>query len=200
MIKNIFLDLGGVLVDLDQSATLRELHTLGFQEITPEIYELFNKYELGRLSTDDFLRAASEMAETTSRQTLINAWNAIILGFPVSRLQYLEHLKAHYQLFLISNTNALHLKKVADLLGGDLAGFESNFTQCYYSHEINLSKPDKAIFQKVLEDHNLLAEECFFVDDTFVHIQAAAELGIHTWNLQPGREDITQLETKLRNA
>ncbi len=42
-----------------------------------------------------------------------------------------------------------------------------------------------------------LPEETLFIDDTRENIQTAAGLGIRTWHLQVGLEDITQLNSWL---
>lgn len=200
MLKNILLDLGGVLVTLDLSATARELTKLGISEITPEIGQLFSDYECGLYSTEAFLDQAALQSGVNSRDTLIDAWNAIIVDFPRKRLDYLKGLArtGQYRMFLISNTNALHLEKVSALLGdGGMDAFESCFERCYYSHEIGISKPDPALFKKVLTDNGLKAEESLFVDDTAMHIESAAALGIRTWHFNPGQDSILNLNLKL---
>ena len=61
------------------------------------------------------------------------------------------------------------------------------------SHEINLIKPDKEIYQFVLEQNNFKAEETLFTDDLAENTEAASKLGINTWNIKPGLEDVTNL-------
>lgn len=203
MIRNIFFDLGGIFVDLDQSATMRELARLGFTELTPEIQELFNSYECGFIDTVTFLARASALSGNDNRQELIDAWNAIIVGFPLERLRFLERLKNknEHRLFLISNTNALHLERVSSLVGEEnFMDFESAFVKCYYSHEVGLAKPDAQFFLLILEENKLLAEETLFIDDTAGHIMAAKKLGLQTWHLIPGKEEIMELETKLAHV
>ena len=203
MIRNIFFDLGGIFVDLDQSATMRELARLGFTELTPEIQELFNSYECGFIDTVTFLARASALSGNDNRQELIDAWNAIIVGFPLERLRFLERLKNknEHRLFLISNTNALHLERVSSLVGEEnFMDFESAFVKCYYSHEVGLAKPDAQFFLLILEENKLLAKETLFIDDTAGHIMAAKKLGLQTWHLIPGKEEIMELETKLAHV
>jgi len=62
---------------------------------------------------------------------------------------------------------------------------------------MKMRKPDTEIFEFVLKENNLIAEETLFVDDTKENTDAAAELGIQTWNLKVGKEDIIALKTKL---
>lgn len=203
MIKNLIFDLGGVFVNLDQSATLRELSKFGFFEVSPEINALFQQYECGQLTTDVFLEKASSITQTSDRDRIVEAWNAIIIGFPVHRLEFLLDLAQteNYKLFLMSNTNELHLQKVALSLGKkEFEDFESSFIKCYYSHLEGMRKPDHSFFRLILDDHNLEADETLFIDDTFTHVNAARELGIQTWHLIPGKADITDLYTHIPDA
>jgi len=62
-------------------------------------------------------------------------------------------------------------------------GFEGNdhlFEKTYYSHFVGLRKPDPAIFEKVLKENNLVAEETLFIDDIAANLEAAEALGIQT--------------------
>ena len=71
--------------------------------------------------------------------------------------------------------------------------FKSCFDKFYLSHEIHFRKPDASIYEYVLNENQLEADRCFFVDDTKENTQAAAQLGIHTWNNNPEKEDIINL-------
>lgn len=199
MIKNILFDLGGVLVELDLAATVRELNKLGMREASPDLIALFNTYELGEISSENFIDRAISITGITNRDTLVDAWNAIIVDFPDNRYKFLRELadQNEYNLFLISNTNALHLEKVDELLNAGIQEFEACFTQCYYSHKVRLAKPDPAIFNLVLNNHQLKPETCLFIDDTRVHINSARSLGINTWHFDSEKDDITKLRTKL---
>lgn len=62
-----------------------------------------------------------------------------------------------------------------------------------------MRKPNPDIFEFVLEQHKLIAEECLFIDDTAENTQAAAALGMHVWNLEPTREDVIDLFTTKKS-
>jgi HAD superfamily hydrolase (TIGR01509 family) len=47
-----------------------------------------------------------------------------------------------------------------------------------------MRKPDPEIFRYVLDDQQFSPEECFYVDDTFVHIESARSLGIRAYHLE----------------
>ncbi|MFD0861866.1 HAD family hydrolase [Sungkyunkwania multivorans] len=202
MIKNILFDFGDIFIDLDKMATFNELVRLGISEFTEEMMLFNQQYEKGLLSSEEFIDFYARQFPQATKEQLIDAWNAIILSFPERRLAWLEHHALHGQLrfFLLSNTNALHITKVKERM--TLARYErfrSCFERFYLSHEIGMRKPDVEIFDLVLEKNDLIAEETLFIDDTKEHIDAADKLGIKTWNLIPGQEDVTELFIRKRD-
>lgn len=199
MIKNLILDFGDVFINLDKPATLKEMKQFGLEEFTPELDELCKNYEMGLVTTEVFLNTTSSFFPEATGQQLIDAWNAILLDFPEERLIFLERL-AHekkYRLFLLSNTNELHIAHEREKMGKRFERFQSAFEVFYLSYEMKMRKPDTKIFEFVLQENGLIAAETLFVDDTKENIDAAGSLGIQTWHLQIGKEDIVQLKNQL---
>ena len=202
MIKNIIFDFGDVFINLDKEATSRMLIHLGFAGVTPDLINLFNAYETGTISTDSFVEQAGKWVPRANPTQLRRAWNAILLDFPDYRLDFLESLskEGKYKLYLLSNTNELHLTSVRDKMGDEkYLKFLSYFQHCYFSHEVNMRKPDAEIFEYILQRNNLPPDETLFIDDTGEHILSAAKLGLRTWHLQVGKEDIVTLKSKLQD-
>ncbi len=197
MIKTLLFDFGDVFLNLDKKATARELKKFGAKEFTPEMQFLNNQYEKGEITSEDFVSRYQKWFPEVSSQQLIDAWNAILLDFPVHRILFLEQLAAskEYQLLLMSNTNEIHIDWVKENIPY-FERFKNCFEKFYLSHEINLRKPDASIYEFVMNDNNLNPEHIFFIDDTKANTDAAKELGIHTWNINPKTEDVTELFTK----
>lgn len=198
MIKNIIFDYGDIFINLDKPATNRELNKLGINDFTPEMIAKNQAYEKGLITTDEFVNFYHEQFPHTTQNDLIDAWNAILLDFPKHRLEFIKKL-AHenkYRLFILSNTNDLHISWIQEDWGMELyTEFKNCFEQFYLSHEIHLRKPDVDIYEFVLNENNLAAAETIFIDDTAENTEAAATLGIHVWNLIPGKEDIVDIFT-----
>ncbi|MEK6154333.1 HAD family phosphatase [Flavobacteriaceae bacterium 3-367] len=200
MIKNIIFDFGDIFINLDKPATLRELGKLGFETITPQIESLAQSYESGLISTEKFVEDARNSIPMASTAQLISAWNAIILGFPEYRLNFIENLSGlgSHRLFLLSNTNALHIATVKEHMGLDrYVRFKECFEKFYLSHEIHLRKPDADCYLHVLRENDLEPSETLFIDDTKENTDAASALGIKTWHLKVGVEDIITLNSRL---
>jgi len=200
MIKNIIFDFGDIFIDLNKLATSEALYKFGFREFTPELVHLSQTYEKGLISTTEFIDTAHAIFPKATQNELVSAWNAIILSFPEKRLHFIQRLanEANYRLFLLSNTNALHIEQVIQNMGANrYEKFKNCFEQFYLSHEIHMRKPDAEIFAYVLEENQLLASESLFIDDTAENTDAAKKAGLYAWNLKVGVEDITELKSYI---
>jgi putative hydrolase of the HAD superfamily len=200
MIKNIIFDFGDVFINLDKEIFNRELPQLPSPLLLTRLKLLNGDFETGRIGADEFLEGLQQAFPGRGTKTLLTLWNSMLLDFPVQRLEFLEKLARtrEYRLFLLSNTNELHIPHVARKLGeSDYNRFRSSFEGFYLSHEIGLRKPNKEIFEFVLQKHLLYPQETLFIDDTLENIEAAAGIGLQTWHLQVGQEDITQLKSRL---
>ena len=198
MIKNIIFDFGDIFINLDKQGTYKAMAALGVTDISEEMMNVYHQYEKGLISTDEFINFYHTKFGI-KKADLVVAWNAILLDFPEKRLQFLKELSASkkYRLFLLSNTNELHISWIQEDWGLELNNeFKNCFEQFYLSHEINFRKPDSEIYQFVLDQNKLVAEETLFVDDLKENTEAAKEVGLQVWNLIPGEEDVTELFTK----
>ena len=102
-----------------------------------------------------------------------------------------------YRLFLLSNTNDLHISWIQKEWGiKKYREFKSCFEKFYLSHEICLRKPNANIYEFILNENHLRANETLFIDDTKDHTDAAKKLGIHVWNIDPLVEDVVNLWTR----
>ena len=123
-------------------------------------------------------------------EDLLNAWNAMILDIPEHRLDTLVEAKQNYNTFLLSNTNEPHIKIFEHDLYTEhgVKHFSDYFDKLYYSCRIGLRKPDKEIFEFVLNQNKLIASETVFIDDSIQHIKGAGECGINAFLLEPNME------------
>ena len=196
MIKNLLFDFGDIFINLDKPATIRAMKRFGLTHVTDEMANTNNAYEKGRITTLEFVSYYQKLFPNATKQQLVDAWNAIILDFPEYRLEFIEALAKtkKYRLFLLSNTNELHIEKVMNTMSMTRYNrFKNCFEAFYLSHEIHLRKPDKNCFEWVLNKNNLIAEETLFIDDTLENIQTAMALHIKAWHLHPEIDDIVNL-------
>jgi putative hydrolase of the HAD superfamily len=193
--KNIIFDLGQVVLNIDFDATPEAFRKFGFNDFT-DLYSrarqvsLFDNLETGRITPDEFRTNLLNLINLhLSFHDIENAWNAMILDFPPNRIKFLEDLRNKYRIFLLSNTNKIHF----DFFSRNFKqtykyDFSRLFEKMYLSFQLGLRKPDKRIFEFVLNDSNLLPGETLFIDDTLEHINSAVSCGINVIHLKPGEE------------
>ncbi|GAB2776136.1 HAD family hydrolase [Salinimicrobium soli] len=194
MIKTLIFDFGDVFLDLDKAATRRELERMEISDLSEEMHLKNQKYEKGLISSEEFIDSWCQTYPQLTSENFKDSWNAILLHFPEHRLKFLQQLKKEgkYFLILLSNTNDIHIDWVKDNIPF-FEDFRNCFDAFYLSQEINLRKPEHSIFEFVLKKHRLNPEETLFIDDTPENTRAAAELNIHTWNIDPATQDVTDL-------
>ena len=198
-IRNIVFDLGGVLVDLDFKAAINGLQQAGFANVKEQLLAfdrggIFQKFEVGEITADEFRTAIRENSTVTLTDEEVDAlWNLMLLEIPREKLELILELRSKYMVYLLSNTNAIHWDYVCKN-AFNYRGFrmEDYFEETFLSFEMHLAKPDKAIFEKVLSEANLLPEETLFIDDSEANCKAAQEVGIHAHHYHVG-DDLSKI-------
>lgn len=188
-IKNLIFDLGGVILDLSVDSTLESFSKLsGLQK--RDVENIFHSrpgfllYEKGFMSDAefrDFVRQVYAIKDDDA--SLDKSWNAMLVDIPLAKLNLLHSLKTKFNVFLLSNTNNIHLQYINEQMLPGITGDSSLdpfFHKTYYSHIMKKRKPDADIFEQVLEENGLLPGETLFLDDNSSNIQGAASLGIQT--------------------
>lgn len=186
IIRNIIFDLGGVILNIDYYRTEKAFIDLGvvnFNQLFNQFHadNFFKDFERGIVSPDQFIHKLQSYNHNLTKEQIIVAWNAMLLDFPVGRMDFLLGLKKRYRTFLLSNTNAVHHKAVQKIglkLAGDTSSLDNCFEKAYYSYEVGFRKPDKEIFEYVISQNGLLPEETIFIDDTLANVEAANSLNI----------------------
>lgn len=197
MIEAIIFDFGDVFLNLDKEAPIREFKKLGLKEWTSELEQLNYQYEIGKIDELEFMSSIQKHIGNCDILAIREAWNSLLLDFPLYRLEFLQLVSTKYKLFLLSNTDQTHIDKFEHKVGQSFArDFYSCFEKVYFSFDIHMRKPDENAFKYVLNSHNLTPKKTLFIDDKKEHTEAAKKLGLLTWNLQVGKEDVTQLFEK----
>ena len=193
-IRHIIFDLGGVLLNIDYSLTEKAFIEVGITNF-PELYsqlqqsDLFDRWETGKMTREEFIIAMQQASTVPlTEDQILTAWNAMLLDFPIRRLQILQQLRIYHDLFLLSNTNEIHEETFNNILmhAHGIPSINVFFDKVYMSHRVGLRKPMKEIFQRVLDENSLKPEHTLFIDDSPQHIATAKELGIQTIYLEKG--------------
>jgi len=83
-----------------------------------------------------------------------------------------------------------YLRREYDITDWDTRYFEKT----YYSHLVKMRKPNEDIYNFVLSDAGIEAEETLFIDDNPANIKTAAALGWQTILHNDGRDITTVLQ------
>lgn len=201
MLKNLIFDLGDVIIPIDMGAPIRnfaELAGLPVEEVTAlwKQHNLWLQYETGLVDDDGFRQGVRQLMqqhdlptnEAWTDEIIDTAWNTILLDLPVERVDRILELKAsgRYRLFLLSNTNAIHIRQVNQMLMAlDRPALPNLFERVFLSHEIRMAKPAPDIYDYVLRETGIAAAETAFFDDNAANIAAAAVLGIQAVHVVP---------------
>jgi putative hydrolase of the HAD superfamily len=197
MIDTIIFDFGDIFINLDKQATIDGLQRLGLSSCNEDLDQLNISFEKGQISRDNFLLGIQKHIPNATIDEILAAWNAVLLDFPLRRLEFLQLLSQKYRLFLLSNTDAIHIDHFEQREG---ASFYGDFYQCfekvYFSYEMGMRKPDAEIYNALIRLHELSPKRTLFVDDKKDNTDAAKTLGLQVWNLQVGQEDVVELFDK----
>lgn len=197
MIDTIIFDFGDIFINLDKQATIDGLQRLGLTSWDEDLDQLNISFEKGEISRDNFLLGIQKHIPNASIEEILAAWNAVLLDFPLHRLEFLQLLSHKYRLFLLSNTDSIHINHFEQREGASFYGaFYQCFEKVYFSYEMGMRKPDAEIYTTLIRQHELLPKHTLFVDDKKDNTDAAAALGIHVWNLKVGQEDVIELLEK----
>lgn len=195
----IIFDLGGVLLDLDYQRTIIAFENLGkidFNTFYSQQQQtlLFDQFETGKIGSLHFINQLKRHLPTTATPNqIVHAWNAMILDFRLEKIELLVKLSKSHRLFLLSNTNDIHMEKVRrELAKISALKLEDLFTKVYLSQEIGMRKPHPETFQYVCDDAKLNPSTTLFIDDSEQHILGAKSIGLQT-NLHPQNQPLDYL-------
>tara|TARA_B100000674_G_scaffold52546_1_gene36314 strand:+ start:1905 stop:2606 length:702 start_codon:yes stop_codon:yes gene_type:complete len=203
-IKAIIFDLGGVILNINYTLTIKEFEKLGILNSTSyysknKQKKIFDDLETGKISEKEFINTIKLKTIHASEHQIKNAWNKMLLDLPIKRVIIIKNMMKNYQTFLLSNTNYIHISFFKNSLSeSEWKLFESAFHKIYFSYKIGMRKPSVKVFQYVLKENHLQPGNVLFIDDSIQHINAAKTIGIITHHLKDSEDLITILTDKFQ--
>ena len=161
----------------------------------------FDDFEKGKFSAEEFLSKLKSITINSDikNETIIKAWNNILLDIPAHRVSIIQQLKTKYKLILLSNTNSIHTQKFTeDMLenfGEDI--LHKYFNTVYYSQEIGYRKPEKEIYNFVMEQQQLNPKNILFLDDKSENLEIPKALGWQTQQVNFNKLSIVDVQHLL---
>jgi len=184
---NIIVDMGGVLMQHNMPGCIAAFEQLmGKAEMQAVLglggngegaaKSLMEDFECGRVTEEDFVETIRKASKPgTTAEQIVAAWNMMHGGIPQERLEQLRewHDKGCH-LVLLSNSNTIHKRDVET--NYDM----SMFDRCIYSQEVGAHKPERAIYEAVMEYLKIQGWDklpTLFIDDIAINREVGEEFG-----------------------
>ena len=194
MINTIIFDFGDIFLNLEKDASVNAFKKIGLPTLNEEILSKNDLFEKGKISENEFLETFLKNIPNCNLAEIKSAWNSIIGDFPLHRLEFLQLLSKNYRLFLLTNTDEIHIAHFEEKVGISFyTDFYNCFEKVFFSFEMGMRKPQPEIFTTIINKYDLSPKRTLFVDDKLENTGAAASLGLQVWNLQVGKEDVVDL-------
>ena len=182
MYKNVIFDIGGVMVDFDPKDFL--LERFCDAAVEEKVYRLtfgsdtWQKLDAGlcsRYEGDQAMLAAAKAEGCAFEvQEVLENWTSI-LRVRRRMVELVRRLKNHgYCVYYLSNIPS----DILPLLMR--RGLEGVFDGGVASCDVHINKPDPRIYRRLLEQYQLNAGECIFIDDNRANVQTAFQLGMNS--------------------
>ena len=192
----IIFDMGGVLVDLDKPACIKNFkERAGLQSIA-EILDcyhqkgFFHDLEGGDITLDEFYAEALKLSRPgATAKDIRDCFCSLLTGVPRYKADLLNELKKNYKLYILSNNNPITTGFAEGLFAA--AGFPyDSFDDLFISYQMKIQKPSPEIYTEVIRRVGCAPEEIMFVDDSKINADAASALGIRGVYYNPATDNL----------
>lgn len=180
-IKALIFDMDDVLCRYDDAVRIKRLAALaGVSEahIRTEIWEsdYFDRADRGEWTADGCLAEFSvRLGYPLTRAEWIEARGAAMTPFE-DMLAFVARVRSHMRVALLTNNDRLLGETLDDLFPQLRPLFGAHL---YVSAELDLAKPDPAIFRHIVARLGVAPQEALFVDDLQDNVDGARMAGLH---------------------
>jgi len=176
-------DLGNVIVDIDFNRVLGAWSDLGRVPLATlknrfQMDENFSRHERGEISDEQFAAKMCEQLDLAlSFEQFAAGWQAVFVGVRPEVIKIMHKLREQGdRVVILSNTNRLH----CEFWPTEYPEVKSAADKIYLSQEMGVRKPEPEIYQRLLNEEDVSAQDAIFLDDNLANIEAARALGIHS--------------------
>ncbi len=198
-VKVLLFDLGGVIIDIDPSKTINTLRSLSknssnnfsgldyrYSKKKSPLLQVFFEYEKGNISDSVFRDGIRKIGNIDASDSQIDSiWNSVIVKIYRDLLDIIFSLRYRFKIMILSNTNSIHKKHFNQLVFGMYGKhFDELFDMVFYSYELGTRKPEKIIYQRVLDDSKFEGSDILFFDDMKENLEASEMVGMKTFHVR----------------
>ena len=197
MLKNVIFDIGNVLMKFDAlnygAVYFQDKEKAKLLQNAIDSFHLWDKCDMGDRDVEEIIEefAASVVGhEAMAREAAYASLDYVLYAdYAIPWIKELQ--KAGYKVYFLSNYNKFLAEKRPDILD-----FIPYMDGGVFSYDVHLLKPNREIYEVLLNKYSLDPQECVFLDDRVANIQGAEQLGIKgiiVKNYDQARQDLKKL-------
>lgn len=194
MVKNVVLDMGNVLLDFNPEVSLN-LYCYSEEEkeiIRRELFhgpewKLGDKGEIKDKDRFDLVKIRVPVEHHEALRNCADNWTICMTPLEGAR-EFCERIKdLGLGIYVLSNASDAFYEYFPKFLPLDF------FNGVFVSSNYRMLKPDVEIYKRFLKEYDLKPEECLFVDDMEVNVEAAKQAGMNAFRFNGNYDEVITL-------
>lgn len=193
-IRAIFWDVGGVLLtnawDHTQRVQALERFQIGEKEFNDRHEMVVSSFERGNITLEEYLDRTVFFRPRSFKMEEFREF-MLSLSQPLPGMLEFAQSLANTGKYLMGTIN--NESRELNYLRMEKFGLRKIFQLFFSSCFVGLRKPEAGIYRLALETTQIPAEECCFVDDRSINVEAAAQMGMRAIEM----DSLDQLKGEL---
>ena len=200
MIKNLVFDFGNVLIEWNPAKILAAfVKEEDRKRVKAAIFDsgLWAQTDTGQLTLEAAIQAAQTLLDSSYSATveaIFTHWYETVDVYHQLQEKIFEWAQLGYGIYFLSTTSEIFYA----VENAGLLPMTKVLTGKILSYEVGFAKPDKSIYQKLLTQYALHANQCVFIDDLQINLDAAKSLGFETILATSEQQNIIAIEELLK--
>lgn len=195
-IKNIVFDIGNVLVGFDPKTYIEKTFPHTAAKLVTIFFStgIWQEVDLNVLDDAEIVKLLIKQDPSLSKEIsyLYEHMENFLYPYQDSE-RFLQSLH-EYNLYYLSNYGETMYAKTKNLLT-----FLKEFKGGVFSFDVKIVKPDRRIYDILLDTYHLNKDKTVFLDDSLENCQTAIRLGIHAIHVKERATAFHQLKTFLKS-
>ena len=199
MIKNLIFDFGNVLIEWNPAKILATFVEEDRKRIKAAIFDsgFWAQTDTGQLTLEVAIQAAQTLLDSSYSATveaIFTHWYETVDVYHQLQEKIFEWAQLGYGIYILSTTSEIFYA----VENAGLLPMTKVLTGKILFYEVGCAKPDKSIYQKLLGQYALQANQCVFIDDLQINLDAAKSLGFETILATSEQQNIIAIEELLK--
>ena len=200
MIKNLVFDFGNVLIEWNSAKILAAfVKEEDRKRVKAAIFDsgLWAQTDTGQLTLEAAIQAAQTLLDSSYSATIeaiFTHWYETVDVYHQLQEKIFEWAQLGYGIYILSTTSEIFYA----VENAGLLPMTKVLTGKILSYEVGFAKPDKSIYQKLLTQYALHANQCVFIDDLQINLDAAKSLEFETILATSEQQNIIAIEELLK--